>query len=350
MDILRKDSMKTLRIGCFGINGHTLFSGADQLNRAAITAISGVTDEQYEKLRRDFSGVVERAKRFPNLETMLEDDSIDLVALCSPRRDEQAGHTVSALLAGRHVYAEKPLALVLEDLEHIRTVACQTGREVRVCTGSSYDPTHCAMREVVRSGEIGEVVQVFAQKSYPYHDNRPQDRGRDGGLILQAGIHAVCFTRWVTGREFVTVSAFETKLGNPTAGDLRMAASLCFELDNGAVGVANFNYLQPRTDPYWGNDQLRVHGIRGMVETVDGYTRRSVTTSDRKRRALRVSSQPSFFQEYIDLLLDGTPMRVCTEDTLRETEVVIRMQEAATTGCRVVIPIVECGMQNAHIT
>jgi predicted dehydrogenase len=326
-----------LRIGCYGINGHTLFGAAGHLGRARIAAVAGVTDAQYEVLRHDVPDTVAAATRYPSLEAMLADGGVDLVALCSPRRDEQAGHTVAALEAGKHVYAEKPLALTVPDLERIGAAARRGGCQVRACTGSSYDPTHCAMRSVVASGRIGEVVQVFAQKSYPYHDDRPQDRGVDGGLILQAGIHAVCFTRWVTGREFAAVSAFDTRLGNPRPGDLQMAASVCFELDNGGVGVAAFNYLQPRTDPYWGNDQLRVHGTRGMVETVDGYTRRSVTTAERKRSALRVTAQPSFFQAYVDLLLDGTPMRSSTEDALRETEVVIRMQEAAETGSRVVV-------------
>lgn len=329
--------METLRIGCFGINGHTLFGGASQFHRAEIAAISGVTDEQYEKLRKDFPEVIEKSKRFHSLEAMLEDGDVDLVSLCSSRRDEQARHTISALLAGKHIYAEKPLALTAEDLERIRETVWQTGLEVRACTGSSYNPVCCAMKEIVDSGEIGDVVQVFAQKSYPYHDHRPQDRGIDGGLILQAGIHAVCFTRWVTGLEFVAVSSFDTKLGNPREGDLQMAASICFELDNGAVGVANFNYLQPITDPYWGDDQLRVHGTRGVVEAINGYTCHSVSTLDQKRRELQISPQPSFFQEYIDLLLDGKAMRTSTEDALRETEVVIRMHEAATTGQCVVI-------------
>jgi predicted dehydrogenase len=326
-----------LRIGCYGINGHTLFGAGGHLGRAQIVAVAGVTDAQYEALRKDAPETIAATPRYASLDDLLAYGDLDLIALCSPRRDEQAGHTVAALEAGKHVYAEKPLALTIEDLARIRAAVRQSGCQVRACTGSSYDSTHCAMKAAVASGKIGEVVQVFAQKSYPYHDDRPQDRGMDGGLILQAGIHAVCFARWVTGREFAAVSAFDTRLGNPRQGDLHMAASICFELDSGAVGVACFNYLQPRTDPFWGNDQLRVHGTRGMVETVDGYTRRSVTTAEHKRRALRLVPQPSFFQAYVDLLLDGTPMRASNEDALRETEVVIRMQEAAETGRRVVV-------------
>ena len=326
--------MPALKIGCYGLNGHQILGLAPELKHAAITAISGVTPAEFEEIRKGHAYFVDTLEWFPDLEALLADAQVDVVSITSPRRDEQADHAVQALEAGKHVYAEKPIALALEDLDRIREAVARSGKKLCAMTGASYAPHFTAMKEVVDRGEIGEVVQVYAQKSYPYHDRRPQDRGVDGGLILQAGIHAVTATRWVTGLEFAMVSAFDTMLGNPGDGRLQMAAGIAFTLSNGGVGVANFNYLNPRALPYWGDDRLRVYGTNGMVEGIEGGTRLRVTTHDRATRSPKAPEEKhaAHLQAFIDLVVDGTPMRMPAEDCFLETEVVIAAQRSADQG------------------
>ena len=35
--------------------------------------------------------------------------------------------------------------------------------------------------EIVRSGQLGTIIQVTAEKSYPWTEHRPQDEAVDGG-------------------------------------------------------------------------------------------------------------------------------------------------------------------------
>ncbi len=323
--------MQQIRIGCHGVNGHQIFGVASTLKLAVLTALSGVTEAEYEGLKEQHPHLAETLRWYPDLDAMLDDAHIEMISLCSPRRDEQADDIIQSLEAGKHVYAEKPLALTPEDLDRIREAVKRSGKELRAMTGASYSPAFAAMNEIVDSGQIGPVVQVYAQKSYPYHDKRPQDRGVDGGLITQAGIHAISFIRWVTGLEFVRISAFDTMLGNPREGHLQMAAGMSFALNNGGVGVANFNYLNPTTFGWWGDDRLRVYGTKGMVESLEGGTRVRVTTNRREPREVPVAEEKpgAHLSAFIDLLADGTPMRVSIEDSFIETEVVITAQLSA---------------------
>ena len=326
--------MRHIRIGCHGINGHQILGLASTLKHAVLTALSGVTEAACEGLKKQHPNLSETLRWYPDLGAMLSDAHIGMVSLCSPRRDEQADDVIQSLEAGKHVYAEKPLALSPEDLDRIREAAKRSGKELRAMTGASYVPAFAAMKEIVDGGEIGPVVQVYAQKSYPYHDKRPQDRGVDGGLITQAGIHAVSFIRWVTGLDFVRVSAFDTMAGNPREGRLQMAAGMSFALNNGGVGVANFNYLNPTSFGWWGDDRLRVYGTKGMVESFEGGTRVRVTTNEREPREVPVAEEEpgAHLSAFIDLLSDGTPMRVGVEDGFVETEVVITAQRSADQG------------------
>jgi predicted dehydrogenase len=201
------------------------------------------------------------------------------------------------------------------------------------------EPTLTAMRRLVDDGHLGEVIQVYAQKSYPYHDGRPQDRGIDGGLIRQAGIHAVRFIQRSTGLRARRVSATDTCLGNPEDGELQMAASVWLELDGGAIGVLALNYLNPRGIGYWGNDQCRIHGTAGMVEAVDGFQRRRMVLGESAPQQIPEvpSSYPDFFDSYVDYLLDGTDMPYSLEEDLFALRTVIRAQEAADTDQTVTV-------------
>ena len=78
----------------------------------------------------------------------------------------------------------------------------------------------------------GEIVQVFAQKSYPWHESRPQDEAVDGGLTLQVGIHAARFVEHVTGIRISSLDLIETTHGNPTANGQSVSVTTVASADS----------------------------------------------------------------------------------------------------------------------
>lgn len=329
--------MTQLKLALYGTNGHQVARLVPRLERVSVVAVAGVAEETFEAWRGEMPQAFERASRYKTLPALLERADAQLISICSPRRDQQHDDIVAALRAGLHVYAEKPLATSLEGLEAIAQAADEAGKEVRSMTGMPYDPVFRAIKKQVDEGSLGTVVQVFAQKSYPYHDRRPQDPGVDGGLIPQAGIHAVSVVRYVTGMEFEEVFATATGRGNPGEGALDMAAHVAARLTGGALCTIACNYCNPPGIGYWGNDQLRLHGTGGMVEAVDGLTRTQVALGDQAPAPLETPTDgtagyPGLFADYVAHLLDGTPMLLTQEDSLANTRVVLRAQESARRG------------------
>lgn len=326
--------MPGMKIACFGTNGHQIFGLVPRLSRARLVGVAGCPAERLAELKVKHPEAFADAAHFEGLGELLARSGAELVSICSARRDSQHEDVVRALEAGLHVYAEKPLATTASGLEVIRAAAGRSGREVRSMTGMVYSPVFREMRRLVETGELGRVVQVFAQKSYPYRDRRPQDVGTDGGLIQQAGVHAVSFVRYVTGLEFEELFARDTRLGNPKEGDLRMASQISARLTGGALCTILSNYLNPRGIGFWGNDQLRVFGTNGMAEAVDGLTRASVTVGDEKPRPIPIPEgdavgDAGLLGDYVAHLLDGTEMLLSQEDSLMNTRVVVRAQESA---------------------
>ena len=325
--------MDEARIGIYGTSGHQILGLIPALKRARLTAASGVTREWFEICKEKRPELMAGVEFHADLDGLLQSE-VDLISFCSDYRADQAGQAIRALKAGKHVLAEKPMACSMADLDALRRAAEESGREVRTMTPAIYQPDIQGMKQVVDAGTIGEIVQVYAMKSYPWRETRPQDTGIDGGLIMQAGIHAVGFVRYVTGLEFTEVFAQDTKKGNPVAdGRCRVAANLAFRMTGGALAVILCNYCNPRAFGCHGNEQLRILGSEGVIEMVDGFQRRMLALHE-QAPAEFPDAEPShsYPQDLIDCVLDGTPTLLTQEDSFRNTEVVLRAQESADTG------------------
>lgn len=316
-----------LRVGLYGRNGHQIQWRLVHHPRAHLTALCGLPPEDLPPALREAS----RARWCADLDELLALPDVDLVSLCSPRRRDQARDAIRCLEAGKHVYAEKPCAMTETDLDAILAAAERSGRCFHEMAGTAFAQPYRAMRECIAAGTVGQVVQVLAQKSYPYHDGRPADEDMDGGLIRQAAVHALRMIEHVAHVRIRSIEAVETGIGNPRGEDgLRMAATLMIRLENGGVAAVIANYLNPRGTGLWGYEELRIFGDRGMLESTEGgrHTRLVVGAED---RGPLDASAPSldYFDCLVNHLLDGTDMPLALEAELHPTRMAIRAAESA---------------------
>jgi predicted dehydrogenase len=309
-----------IRVGLYGSNGHQLQAILKGHSQAEITAYAGL------ELPTDHP-VDETVTRHDSLQSLAADPRVDLISLCSPRRCDQVEDAILCLQSGKHVYAEKPCALNEADLDRVLATAHHCGKHFREMAGSDVGDPLPQLREAVRNGSLGTIVQVLTQKSYPYHDGRPQDELVDGGLVLQVGIHAVRFVEHVACMRIRSLDLLETNLGNPVPGDLRIAASLQGRLENGGLVSIVLNYLNPRGIGFWGNDQIRIFGTAGMIESVDGGTRASVALGEAPLRVLEAKpSLPDHATQYFISLLENKPMAMSLDDELHPLRVLLAVK------------------------
>lgn len=321
--------MEEIRIGLYGKNGHQL--PLDVPARARVVAVAEYPSE----------GLPAGVRVYATLDELLADPEIDLVSLCSPRRADQADQAIRCLEAGKHVLAEKPCAFSAAQLDDILATARRTGCEFREMAASELALPLQAIRRLVDKGELGTIVHVQAHKSYPWHDRRPQDMAVDGGLVRQVGIHAVRFIHGATGLRIAAITGVSTGLSNPGHGSIQMAAAFVVELENGAVGTINLNYLNPPNFGSWGNDQLRVFGSKGMVEAVDDLRRCALYLPGRESTTLPLpddAASPVYIKHYVNYLLDGTPMPTPFVEEMAMTRAMLALHEAAITRRRVIVP------------
>lgn len=319
-------SQQIVHIGLYGDNGHQL-SLRDLPARARIVAVAGYA--------REIPGAVHV---YDSLNAMLDDDEIDLISLCPARRIDQAGQAIQCLNAGKHVLAEKPCAFDAQTLDQILETARRNGREFHemAASNSNLVPHIQAIRRLVDNGDLGTIIHVQAHKSYPWHNRRPQEIAVDGGLVRQVGIHAVRLIHGGVGIRIKSIRGVSTGLGNPGKGGIQIAAAFAIELENGGVGSINLNYLNPTNFGPWGNDQLRVFGDKGMVETVDGFRRSTLYLPERGAPVnLPIPDEivsPSYIAHYVNHLLDGAPMPTPFAEEMAMTRAMLALHQAAVSG------------------
>lgn len=109
------------------------------------------------------------AARYPQvtvtgeLDDVLADPDVGAVVLATPAATHAALGT-RLLEAGRHVLVEKPLALSTVDAVGLARLADERGLVLMVGHTFEYVPAVRVMKEIIDSGEIGDVLYLHAQR------------------------------------------------------------------------------------------------------------------------------------------------------------------------------------------
>ncbi|GIL00470.1 MAG: deoxyfructose oxidoreductase [Alphaproteobacteria bacterium] len=131
---------------------------------------------------------IERA--YGSYEELIADGEVD--AIYNPLPNHlHVDYTLAAARAGKHVLCEKPIALSVREAERLRE--CPANVTVAEAFMVRYHPQWLRVREIVRSGELGEARAVRAVFSYVNMDaddvrNKPEI---GGGAILDIGCYPV---------------------------------------------------------------------------------------------------------------------------------------------------------------
>jgi predicted dehydrogenase len=187
-----------------------------QAHAASITATPGlrlagvcdVSDERRAMADREWS-VPTHARS----EDLLDDPEVRLVVVGTPP-SIHADSVMAALRAGKHVVCEKPFALRVEEVDRMMDAAAARDLVLTVFQSRRWDPDYLAVRDVVRSGRIGE---IFYMESFIGGHDHPCDFWHShepisGGTIYDWGSHYFDWILQLFPNPVRTVSAHAHKL------------------------------------------------------------------------------------------------------------------------------------------
>ena len=124
--------------------------------------MAGLADLDADRLKR-MAAQVPGVKAVRDYRVLLRDPDIDAVAIAVPATlHYQVAR--AALLAGKHVYVEKPLAVSRADGEALVRLARARRRILMVGHILEYHPAVLWLRDMIRRGELGRILYVYSTR------------------------------------------------------------------------------------------------------------------------------------------------------------------------------------------
>ena len=173
-----------------------------------------------------------------DLDAALADPEIEAVVVTSPT-DLHFEHAEKALLAGKHVLCEIPLATSLRQVDRLIGLAVELDRRLMVCHTQRHRPEFVLAREMIARGDI-HVHHIIYRYTMLRRENvnwMGRRRSWTDNLLWHHGCHAVDAALWLLGATDVEVSGHVALPGRALGIPMDLAVVLRTPLDQ-LVNVA----------------------------------------------------------------------------------------------------------------
>ncbi len=128
-------------------------------NLGVLTHVSDADPNRLQEMHQLYPGVTVCA----DYQQLLTVDEIDAVVLATPAV-QHASMAEQALLAGKDIFVEKPLALSYQDGERIVQLAERLNKILLVGHLLEYHPAILKLRELIDTGELGEIQYIYSNR------------------------------------------------------------------------------------------------------------------------------------------------------------------------------------------
>ncbi len=176
------------RLAIVGYGGQGAWH-ANHAMKSDVVTLAGIYDINE---KRNVAARILGIHVYKTLPELLCDKDVDIV-LCATPNDVHRAIVIAALYAGKHVICEKPVALSVADFDAMVEASIESGKRLSVHQNRRWDVDYLAIKSLVDSGEIGEVINIESR----IHGSRgiPSDwrceKKYGGGMVLDWGVHLI---------------------------------------------------------------------------------------------------------------------------------------------------------------
>ena len=174
---MEKLNVAVIGCGFWGKNHARVFSELDDCNLSAVVDIDPDRAREFGRLYN--------VECYTNLSSVLKKGNVDSVSICTPTVTH-AKLALEAIKAGKDVLIEKPMTSTIEEAEEVITAAKLHDVKIMVGFIERFNPAVKRAEELIRSGEIGQIVMASARRV-----SRWPVRIGDVGVVKDLAIHDI---------------------------------------------------------------------------------------------------------------------------------------------------------------
>ncbi len=217
-------------------------------------------------------------KHYLSREELLLDNEIDAVLITS-KNSEHANDSISAMLAGKDVFCDKPIAVSVSDAVKIYSTALSTKQKFITTFPVRFNPAVQKIKNMIDSDYFGEIKAIMATNhGCMYEPGVPQwvtkSKINGGGCLIDHCVHVADIIRWLTHEEFQTVKV-EAQNSLRDYIDSEDIAVLHGQLANGCIYQIDASWSRKKNDHMWGDVTFRIVGTKASA-SLDIYNNQCV--------------------------------------------------------------------------
>jgi len=334
--------------------GHAAYLNDNRVPGAVLGAIVDIDPAVLGKAREAYPHV----GHFESTAALIESKSVDAVIVATPHYFHPP-LAIDALNAGLHALIEKPAGAYSKQVRELNAVAEKSDKVFGIMFNQRTNGANQKLRELVQSGELGEIKRtqyVISDwfRSQQYYDSggwRATWAGEGGGVLLNQAPHNLDLWQWICGMP-KRVRAF-CGFGRYHDIEVEDDVTAYVEYENGATGV-----FVTTTGEAPGSKFLEISADRGKVVLRDGkltFYRTTEPVSKFLRETPFAFSQPEVWtidipwrngedhvgitKNWVDSIVNGTPLLAPGIEGIHGTELANAMLLSAWTDSWVDLPL-----------
>lgn len=198
--------MEKIRLGIIGCGNigkvHTDNIVGGKCPEVELTAVCDLKKERLDEILEK----APNAKAFYDAEEMMDSGLIDSVLVAVPHYDHPK-YAIMALKKGLHTLIEKPAGVYTKQVIEMNEIAKESNAVFGIMMNQRTNCIYRKMREIVKSGDLGEIKRTSLiitdwyrpQVYYDSGDWRATWSGEGGGVLLNQCPHNLDLWQWICG-------------------------------------------------------------------------------------------------------------------------------------------------------
>jgi len=278
---------------------------------------------------------VHAGRKFGFLQTTTDTDALiadpDITGVViTTRHDSHVRITCQALMAGKHVFVEKPLALTrseLDEVEDTYRAVCAKGAAPLLMVGFNrrFSPQVSKIKTLLAGvSEPKSFIMTVNAGAIP-PDHWTQDPVKGGGRIIGEACHFVDLLRFLAGSQITSAKAVRMGI-SPGVTVLDDKSSLTLTFADGSFGTIHYlanghkSFPKERLEIFSTGRIIQLDNFRGLRGFGwPGFKKMNLWNQDK--------GQNDCAKAFVDAIMQGSPSPIAFDELIEVARVTIELAE-----------------------